>query len=258
MSDSKPRPKPKRPMKLLRALHKAQMHVMENGLEVEAATIKEEQTNMAVVRTAYASADDVIRLGRKVLLEHGIMASCSGSTISPPREEGGRFVMTLHVHLMHVPSGQEQLREYQILIDSYGSNAAAMSGFATALRLVLLLPKAKQRVEVSGEAPPPSEPIPTQRRVIPAPIASDVHAACGTGLEALKGRVRAALIKITAQTDKTVRDLRQEAKLPVQGELSLAELSVFEAHLHSLFRPPGELGEQPEFPDKDIEDPPPG
>ena len=216
---AKVRPTP-RPLKLLAALMQAQQEL----LEVPASTSTRRVDGRVEETTTYAGSEDTLRAARAALHRHGLMATPHHTTMRIA--EHSKAVMTIGVHLLHLDSGQELLRTFDVEVSSqYGSNAAATSGYATALRLLLGLPRAPESTVVSALPQPESaeeilgEPRATHRVVIPAPtlaeridmlaaIAESAHGATVDG--ALREAIAAMLTGGSAPMTDERRELLQK------------------------------------------------
>lgn len=264
---------PARPRKLLAALMAAQAE----AVEVPATSSTRRTDGHIEETTAYAASDDSLRVARRVLHQHGLMALPGGTKAKIG--EHGKVLLTVVVTLVHVESGQELERTFEVSESTqYGSNAAALSAFATALRLLLCLPRAPEATTVAAveagppEPPtptrvthelPPEEPRPTHRVTFPAPrlaerVAERVHAEPPADVEQRIDDADAEELRALCQTLGTQLAERESTRsehardpeawkcaagVPGRGRLSRDQLQRYARWLaRELAQPPDESG----------------
>lgn len=230
-------------IKLMRALARAQRAAL--GKRVPATAVREERKGSTVRRTRYTSADDVVEFARGILLQQKLVVQLEKTEIAPPAFEGAPAFVTIHVDIFHTASSEGITRTYQVELGAYGATGATCSGFAMALRLILLLPREAQstQVELDDEELFDNElPRSTERVVFPAPMAA--AAAAGKTDAEVRESAKAACFRIvnavmSMDPTRTVQSLRADAKLPLDGDLTTLEWVRFEEHLEEMLREAG-------------------
>lgn len=237
--------KPAMPSPVMAALFEAQ----KAGQSIPASTTKTTRDGAKTIESTYAGSEDALAVERKLLVQHQLMASPVGWAINERR------VMTLTIEVVHVPTGSRLRRKYDVEVGDYGSNAAASSGFATALRLLLMLPREPEQVRVRApeglEMPPDlHEPRATERVVLPPPVLPVVQGEVDRAeLERGCTNLLLELQRMRGQPPDH-RALKAAAGVPVEGRPTVLELRRYAQHLAELVR------HEPEPPQAEPDPPP--
>lgn len=204
MSEAKLKRAP-RPLKLLRALFEAQ----QEALEVPATTVTRDTDAHSTRESSYAGSEDTLRTARGILHRAGLMPSLVSSRMRAA-EGGGKAIVTIEVSLLHVESGQELLRSYEVDVSPvYGAPAATTTGYAMALRLLLCLPREQQTGHIGAREPDPEPPRVGERRVYPAK------------LDEAKVAERVPPVPEPSELDRTIETGNREEVLAVCQDLQL-------------------------------------
>lgn len=222
-----------KPNPVLAALFEAQQKAL--ARRVPARTSKLARDGAKTVETSYAGSDDSLELCRELLLSVGLLALPVSTAIDERR------VMTLTLELVHVASQKRMRRTYQVEVGDYGSSAAWTTGYTTALRLLLCLPREPEQVRVRApegvELPPDlEEPRATQRVVLPAPVLPQVQGAVDK--RELEAGCQSLLVELARLRGGKVdhQTLRAAAGVPLRGPLTVPELRRLGHHLAELVR----------------------